>query len=146
MYQIYQVMPGETLEDVARKIGISIDELKKINGILENQNIGGSYLIVPVVTDNMYEKYTVKKGDNIYAIARRYGVDYETLLRLNGLDDGDYIYPNETILIPRSNHEVYVVKEGDTIAKIANNLGKDVKELINENEEILLVPDQIIKY
>lgn len=146
MYQIYQVMPNETLEDVARKLGVNIEELRRINGINSNQNIGGSYLIIPTQNDISYEKYTVKKGDNIYSIARKYGISYESLLRLNGLNEADYIYPNQEILIPRSNYEVYVVKEGDTLSEVARNLGRDITDLMNKNNEILLLPDQVIRY
>lgn len=146
MYQIYQVMPNETLEQVAGKLGINIDELRRLNGLTTNQNIGGSYLIIPTQPSNSYDTYIVKKGDSIYAIARNYGVDYQTLLRLNGLNDNDYIYPNQEILIPKNNFNVYVVKEGDTIESISRNLGKDVSELITKNNNIMLLPDQIIQY
>ncbi len=146
MYQIYQVMPNETLDDIALKLNVSVEELMKLNGINNNQNIEGSIIIVPNSNDLTYEKYIVKKGDSIYSIARSHGVDYQSLLRINGLDEGDYIYPNQEIIIPSGRYEVYVVKEGDTINSISNNLGKNAMELISINKDIYLLPDQVIKY
>ncbi len=40
----------------------------------------------------------LKKGDNLYNIARRYNTDYNLLALLNGINVDDYIYPNTTIL------------------------------------------------
>lgn len=146
MYQIYQVMPNETLNDVANKIGITVKELMQINGVSENENIGGRYLIVPTSVDNLYDTYVVKNGDSIYAIAKKYGVDYQTMLGLNGLKEGEYIYPGEQLIVPKTNENVYVVKEGDTLDFVLRNTGKSVNEIISMNENILLLPDQVIKY
>ena len=35
MYQIYQVQPYDTLDNIARNFNTTIDELKKINGITD---------------------------------------------------------------------------------------------------------------
>ncbi len=46
--------------------------------------------------------YRVRTGDTLSAIAARYGLDYRTLARWNGLDDPDRIYPGQRLfLAPR---------------------------------------------
>ncbi len=145
MYQIYQAMSNESLEDVANKLGVDIEELMMLNGMNPNDDLTGMFIVVPKGNET-YKKYIVKKGDSIYSIARSHNVDYQTLLRLNGLEEGDYIYPNQEIIIPNGKQKMYVVEENETIKSISNKLGKDMVELINENEDIYLVPDQIIKY
>lgn len=146
MYQIYQVMPGETLYEIAKKVGTTTEELEKLNGISNGNNIDGSYIIIPNQKVIRYENYKVKKGDSIYAIAKKYGVDYHTLLRLNGLGENQYIYPDQEILIPKGINKVYVTKEGDTISSISDNLNKSVSDLMNNNSQLQLLPDQIIQY
>ena len=51
MYNVYQVMFGDTLESIANKYGITIDELISING---NSDIKyGDFIVVPrVVMDS----------------------------------------------------------------------------------------------
>ncbi len=45
--------------------------------------------------------YTVRKGDSLYAIAKRYpGVDANDLMRINGISDG--IRPGQRIKIPKT--------------------------------------------
>ena len=136
MYKIYQVQ-NETLEDIARKLNTTVDEIVRLNG---TSNIApGSYIIVPSSRD--FTTYIVKQGDNIYSIAKNNGVDYETLLKINGLDQNDYIYPNQEIIIP--NRRVYVTKENETIRDIINKLNiKDIKNI----EDLYLVKDQMIKF
>ena len=94
MYQIYQVMPGETIETIANKLGITSQKLREINGISDELVVrAGSSIIVPVTNQEGYQTYIVKKGDSIYSIASQYGVDYKTLYSINGLKEGEYIYP-----------------------------------------------------
>ena len=101
MYKIYQV-GNETLSDIAKKINTTVENLEMLNGI--SAVIPGSYIIIPTGNNNSdYTTYIVKQGDNMYAIARMYGVDYETLLKLNGLNKDDYIYQNQEVMIPTSN-------------------------------------------
>ena len=46
--------------------------------------------------------YTLQKGEFPYCIARRFDVDPDALLSLNGLSGGNIYYPNLTIKIPQS--------------------------------------------
>ena len=57
MYQIYQVMPGETLFDIARKTNSTVEELEKLNGLKNGTNIDGSYVIIPKQDQVFYETY-----------------------------------------------------------------------------------------
>lgn len=136
MYKIYQV-GNETLEDIAKKLNTSVDEIVRLNGT--SNVMPGNYIIVP--TNKDFTSYIVKQGDNIYSIAKNNGVDYETLLKINGLDQNDYIYPNQEIIIP--NRNIYVTKENETIKDIINKLNiKDIKDI----EDLYLLKDQMIKF
>jgi LysM repeat protein len=46
--------------------------------------------------------YTLQRGEFPYCIARRFDVDPDALLSLNGLSSGNIYYPNLTLRIPQS--------------------------------------------
>jgi len=47
-------------------------------------------------------EYTLHRGEFPYCIARRFDVDPEALLTLNGLSNGNIVYPGRTLRIPQS--------------------------------------------
>ncbi len=144
MYKIYQIEIGETLETIANKLNTTVEDLKEINGILNDVSLmPGSFLIVPVV-DDRFITYTIKEGDNIYSISKKYNIDKDILLKLNGLNENDYIYPNQQIIIPNNNYNYYITKKGDTILSISQN--KNIMDIINQNENLYLVEDQLIMF
>lgn len=140
MYKIYQV-GNETLNDIAAKFNTTIEALEKLNGI--QSVIPGSYIIIPNTESSDYTTYIVKQGDNLYAIARTYQVDYPTLLKINGLDENDYIYPDQKIMIP--NSKIYVTNEQEKISDILNKWNIKLDDIKNL-EDLYLVKDQIIKF
>jgi LysM repeat protein len=96
--------------------------------------------------------YTIKEGEFPYCIARRYNVDPDELLALNGLSKSQSYYTPGTVLkIPTSGkafpagraiiaHPVaYVVKSGDTIYSIACKFG-DVDPLTIASTNNLAAP------
>lgn len=146
MYKIYQVEMGETLVSIADKLGTDVDTLKKINGINKDVMLmPGSYLIVPAV-DDRFTKYIVKKGDSIYSISQKNNVDPSLIIKINGLNENDYIYPNQEILIPNKEYKFYMTKDGDTLTTVADELKENVVDLLNKNESIYLLKDQLIIY
>lgn len=145
MYRIYQVEYGDTIDSIARKTNTSSNNIKNINGINnDSELVVGSLIIVPKESNQLFETYIVKKGDSIYEIAKKYNVNPDTLLQLNGLSKDDYIYPNQEITVPNKDVVVYVTKEGDTIDGIINNLGIDADTLNKENERIFVLEDQLV--
>lgn len=149
MYSIYQVENGDTLASVANKVGISIDELANINGIMAGSILSpGQFIIVPNrSSENMYfKRYTIKDGDTIYAIAKESGLDPNDLLRLNGLNENDVIYVNDTIFVPRENVKFYITKMDDTLNDVTRKMNVNANELTRQNDTIYLTNDQLIVY
>ena len=71
-------------------------------------------------------------------------MDYNLLLKINGLEKDDYIYPNQTILLPRKDNNMYLTKKNDTIKSLLNNLNIDINKLLEYNNDIYLEEEQII--
>ncbi len=44
--------------------------------------------------------HVVQAGEGIYAIARKYGVSPESIIRANNLANPDLIYPGQELIIP----------------------------------------------
>lgn len=145
MYKIYQVQIGDTLESIARKNNTNIVTLQELNSSLNNLT-PGTNIIVPSNGQELYESYVVKQGDSMYAIARKYGIDLNDLLAINGIDNNDYIYPNQTIIIPKTNKTIYVTRPNDTFQEVIKRLQIDPETLLKQNEKIVLTPDQVLVY
>lgn len=147
MYKVYQVQNGDTLERVAQLFKTTPETLRRLNGMTGSMMLRpGSFIIVPIEEENLFDTYIVQKGDNMYAIARNYNVDYDMLLELNGLDPDDYIYPDQEILIPKRGVKMYRVKDGDTVSSVVNNLNTNYEELSKQNKNLFLMPGQILFY
>lgn len=135
MYQVYEAISGDTFDSLASRLGISSDELIRINGF--NSFNVGDLIVVP--NSSMYFSYIVKSGDSMYSIAQMYNQDLNDLYLINGIKEGDFIYPNQELLIPKDNVSIYYTKDGDSIS--------DIYDLIDvSSSDLLLVPDQIIVY
>ena len=91
MYKIYQVEYGDTIDIIASKTGSTPNTIKNINGFNSDGDlVVGSLIIVPRGETQLFQTYMIKQGDSIYSISRKYNVDPETLLLLNGLKKLEY--------------------------------------------------------
>lgn len=96
----YTVQSGDTLSSIAAKFGTSYQTLASLNGI-SNPNLiyVGQVLQVNGSASNSSVYYTVRAGDNLSAIASRYGTSYQSIAALNGLANPNLIYAGQTLKI-----------------------------------------------
>ncbi|MCI9281349.1 MAG: LysM peptidoglycan-binding domain-containing protein, partial [Bacilli bacterium] len=90
--------------------------------------------------------YTIEKGDNLYEISRKYNINPKLLAAMNGIEDNEYIYPGQELMIPKSGYSYYITGDGDTLKGVADAFRTDVDKLTNFNKTIYLLPDQILVY
>ncbi|MBM7570625.1 3D domain-containing protein [Aquibacillus albus] len=91
------------------------------------------------------KEYQVKKGDNLWTIARNYDTTVKKLKELNNLKS-DIIYPNQKLQIESKKDNEYKVKKGDTLSHIALDYGVSVRELKqwnNLSSDLILI-DQLL--
>ena len=134
----YTVKAGDTLYGIANEYGLSVDELKKMNN-LKNNNLGiGQKLLVSGTGEDIsdgadYDTYIVKSGDNLYAISRKYGISVDKLKDINNLSS-NLLSVGQKLLVPKVGGKTYVVKAGDNLYKIAGENNTTVTDIINLNE------------
>ena len=143
MFDNYVVLENDTIESIANKYNTTEDILKKING---SKLMPGMTLLIPKINSNYFDYYLVSSGDTLYKIAKDNNINSRLLAILNGINESDYIYPNQVLLIPKAGSILYITAIGDTLSEIAKGLDISIQELLEQNNNIYLQPEQLIVY
>lgn len=145
--ETYIVKEGDTLISIAQLFGIRIIDLIEANKLEDAYNlVPGTELIIPTDLPLGFTYYIVQKGDNLYRIAERFQIDMEDLAAINGLELGEYIFPNQKLLVPKEGVYAYITKDGDTLVNVARELSLDPEDILLYNKRIYLLPEQLIAY
>ena len=158
----YVVRNGDNLWLIARRHGVSIADLRTWNALSPDEWLMPGQILA--LSDNAERtppapstasrsqdsrnRYVVRDGDNLWAIARRRGVSVEDLRAWNGLEPAEWLLPGQTLLLrdpsgtPTSalsgggtDHEHrYVVRSGDSLWLIARRHSISTEQLASWNE------------
>jgi LysM repeat protein len=104
---IHILARGETLYSLAREYGVTLDDLLRLNGILDPSDLSvGTRLVIPGEEDlaipdsgTDYVTYRVSKGDTYYGIARMHGIAVDDLLKMNSRDASRVLRVGETLIV-----------------------------------------------
>ena len=93
---IYTVKKGDSLYEIAKKYNTSVDAIKRYNNLTTNNLSIGQKIRIPCnIEDNddkvmpKYISYTVKAGDNLYNIAKKYNTTVDKIKRDNNLQSNN---------------------------------------------------------
>lgn len=136
---IYIVQSGDSLYSIARKFGITVNDLLKANNLTSSSLSIGQELIIPEIIEDEkeeesntpYETYVVKQGDSLYKIANQFNVSINELKELNNLTSNS-LSIGQILRIPNKineNYQTYTVVSGDSLYKIASQFNTTIKEL-----------------
>lgn len=100
-YQSYYIKKGDTLSQIALNYKTTVNKIVSLNNI-NNPNLIfiGQKLIIPKISySGNYKLYTIKRGDTLYSISRRYNTTIANLVRINRIQNPNLIYAGRTIKI-----------------------------------------------
>jgi membrane-bound lytic murein transglycosylase D len=184
LVHIYYPQKNDTIESIARKFGVTTNDITNLNGYYISSIYKNRPLFVPI--KNLYKKYNVaklaqeitydlpkvyivKKGETMYGIAKKLGVPLVTLAAYNKKLKPNLIRPGDPVILPvgstmqnieiannykkeetlkkniivknkhnmlkkkKINTTYYTVKKGDTLWNIAKKFNTSVNKLKNTN-------------
>ena len=127
----YIVKSGDTLYSIAKKYNTTVDEIKKLNNLKSNNlSIGMELKIKEEPSSTNYIDYVVKSGDNLYSIVKKYNTTVDEIKKLNGLTS-NLLNIGMTLKIPVQigNYINYTIKSGDNLYSIAKKYNTTVDEI-----------------
>ena len=132
----YVVKKGDSLWSIAREYGLSVAELKALNNLSSNTlHIGDTLLVSSVnsTDDNISDEYyTVKSGDTLWGIARKYNMSVNDLKSLNNLSSNN-LSIGQKLIVSKASSNDYTVVAGDTLWGIARKFNVSVDDLKSLN-------------
>lgn len=100
--QVYTVKRGDTLSEIAVRYNTTVQAIAQDNHIINvNLIYPGQKLIIRDTCryDCGHRLYTVKPGDSLWIIARRYNTTIANIVRLNRIQNPRLIYPGQVFRI-----------------------------------------------
>lgn len=157
MENTYIVKKNDNLYDIAKEYNTTVGILKALNNLSSNILQVGQILKLPtsLVEETIpgdYLIYTIKKGDNLYSIAKNYNITLDELINFNQ-QGSTLLHIGEQLLIPinnqtnNNNNIQYVIKPGDTLYNIAkryNTNVDEIKRINNLNTNMLKIGETIL--
>ena len=155
MENTYIVKKNDNLYDIAKEYSTTVGILKALNNLSSNILQVGQILKLPtsLVEETIpgdYLIYTIKKGDNLYDIAKNYNITLDELINFNQ-QGSTLLHIGEQLLIPinnqTNNNIQYIIKPGDTLYNIAkryNTNVDEIKRINNLNTNMLKIGETIL--
>ena len=146
----HTVKRGESLWKLARRYGVTIDQLMNWNKIPSRRNIRpGQELKVRLSKEKKAQlakakakpkkvvqkaaTYKVQAGDNLYTIAKKFRTSVASLLLNNNVTNPEALRPGQVLNITTANRIVHIVNQGETLWELSKLYSISLKDLISHN-------------
>ncbi len=193
-WQRYKIKSGDNLGGIANKFNTRVELIQQVNNIKGNQIRAGKHLLIPVAAKSLDSYvfsqeqriakkqnrsgtgqkiiHTVKPGDNLWDLGRKYKVNSKNIAKWNGFAPRDTLKLGQKLVIwqknatkstknsyanvKNSNHVenaimrniTYKVRHGDSFSRIADKFNvriSDIERWNNLNRNKYLQPGQRLK-
>lgn len=95
----YVVKPGDSLWLIANRYHTTVDAIKALNNLTSDVIYVGQVLKIPTQTSTPTFSYTVRSGDTLWLLARRFGTTVDEIKALNNLTS-DVLNVGQVLQIP----------------------------------------------
>lgn len=157
----YEIRNGDTLGAIARRFNTGIAVLQQVNRLQGSRIIAGESLLIPRgslngadlappvlarVQETAPTSYTVRRGDNLWSIARRFDLRSAAIARHNGIALDRALMPGQRLNLAfasasaastdapvRVASDAYRVRAGDTPGQIARAFNIRLDQLLAWN-------------
>jgi len=176
-WQRYKIKSGDNLGVIANKFNTRVDLIQQVNNIKGNQIRAGKHLLIPVAAKSLDSyvfsqeqriakkqsrpqkgrkvTHTVRSGDNLWDLGRKYKVDGKNIAKWNGFAPRDslklgqklVIWQKETSKTSYANVKAgnnvenaimrnitYKVRRGDSFARIADKFNVRISDIERWNK------------
>lgn len=176
---LYTVKKGDTLYSIATRYNTTVQKIISLNNLKNSSLSINQVLKIPETYSNISDEvlpefinYVVKKGDNLYSIARNNNLTVDTIIKDNNLSTNvlmigqilkirvpssmsttiEECFGDDYIPKDEMSYTNYAVKKGDSLYKIANNYNTSVSAIVNLNNlksnnlsigQVLKIPNTI---
>ena len=153
---MYTVKRGDSLYNIAKVYGTTVDAIKNLNYLKSDVLQIGQVIRIPETYTNeddyylpVFTNYMVKKGDTLYSVSKKFNLSVDTIIQDNALKNNNLflgqnlkIRQNDVVIeecfgedvdISLSNFFDYYVQKGDSLYNIAKRFNVSVSELISLN-------------
>jgi peptidoglycan endopeptidase LytF len=145
----YIIRSGDTLFAIARRFNVSLSDLLDANPGIDPEALQIGQVICiprpgpppPAECPAGTRPYTIRSGDTLFAIARRFNVSLDALLDANPGIDPEALQIGQVICVPQPGPPVqcppgaerYVIRSGDTLFAIARRFNVTVDAILDIN-------------
>lgn len=125
----HTVRRNETLTEIAQAYRVSVDAIKSANQISNANRISvGQTLTIPADAPT-YIEYTIRRGDSLSDIAKKYGVTVGSLTAANGIRNASRISVGQVIRIPSSSGVAASVSSRARHPQLPSSLEKSLERI-----------------
>ncbi len=157
---VYTVKVGDTLWNISRKYGVSVEVIISVNNLKEKDLLAlGQKLEIPAIGGGVSDSnqkqeptiitYTVVKGDTLWSISQRYDVKMISIISVNNLKEISRLSIGQKLKLPITNMDIakaegysqeaaaeeiiYYVKKGENLWSISREYNVKLEAIIAAN-------------
>ncbi|MDI1472600.1 Membrane-bound lytic murein transglycosylase D precursor [Thermodesulfovibrio sp. N1] len=146
--QTYTVKKGDNIYRISKKFNVTVEDIKEANNLTTDKLQIGMKLEIPEKNSKITKKskelknstepqyHIVKKGENLYRIAKKYNISVDELKRLNDLNSNKLNIGQKLLVkAPVKPKENLSIRENEKVPALSN-AKLDIEEKKEEIEEI----------
>ena len=103
----------------------------RIEGFIDNE---GDEIPLDVTETFAWQYYSVRSGDSVEGISRRFGLSLDAVIASNNLRNVRQLKAGQSIRIPNMDGIPYKVKRGDSYPKIAQSFDVPLEAVLDAND------------